>query len=365
MNKLPSMSFADPDYNKRAVVFIGATGSAKSTTLNMMYGRGDPAKAPFKEGEEMNPCTQLVQKRDLEEKVKNKTIQVIDTPGLNDEHDFELQVQVMRELSTIKTLSAAVLCVNYTQKETPEFKNTLNFYRRVLQPLFHERRVWILFTWMSSTTYRDYVYFNELDSRLAKFKLAMETNHKLHFAAYEFAGRLSRMDQERTVVLEKYRNMTKPSTFVREESKQGPAFKKVQIWVAEESLIPLVERGEHEKNCNDIALATLFALDRLKTFVAINSPVKFLGDTFELPPAANSWRNNILRLLVVQEETTGNVVAVENEQRGLLVKEKTRLNTEISDAENLLTSENQNLTHLQGKRGKVMCCLGLPVVVKK
>ncbi len=130
------------------VLLIGSTGSGKSALGNFLL---NPArehiignKQTFRTSRSNKPethCVYCVCDREA-----NPTIQVIDTPGLNegDCEDLAHMSDIVITLRRLQHVSACVLCVNFNANIDQQWKATAAYYSKLLRKLFESNIVIVM-----------------------------------------------------------------------------------------------------------------------------------------------------------------------------------------------------------------------------
>ena len=133
-----------------AILLIGSTGNGKSSLGNFLV---DPReeylfdKQFFKTAQTNLPETQSVSKLTFKDVASDKVFTVIDTPGLNESNsqDLEHMLQVIETLQEVSGILACVFVVKFNTKIDAQYKETVQYYRKLLPSLF-ERNVIIVMT---------------------------------------------------------------------------------------------------------------------------------------------------------------------------------------------------------------------------
>lgn len=124
-----------------AVLLIGSTGNGKSTLGNFMV---NPEKdhifgdlQTFKTAHTNKPETQVVQSAKVEIKASQKSLSVIDTPGIfeDEERDIEHMIHVIRALHTVGSIRAIILVVKFSSKIDIPYKASIKYYSKLLPGL--------------------------------------------------------------------------------------------------------------------------------------------------------------------------------------------------------------------------------------
>lgn len=131
------------------ILMIGSTGNGKSTLGNFLL---DPREEHisgnnqiFRTARTNMPETTIV--HCASEKKKRPSLQVIDTPGLNENafKDLLHMIHIVRKLKELQSVHACILCVKFDLKIDAQYKATVAYYRKLLPSLF-ERNVVIVMT---------------------------------------------------------------------------------------------------------------------------------------------------------------------------------------------------------------------------
>ena len=134
--------------NTKFVMMIGSTGNGKSTLGNFLlcparehcvYTYGNQTFA----GAVANlPLTQEVKMAtDL-----NRTICLMDTPGLNEnpKKDLEHMVAIIRCLKAAEKLTACILCVKFDSKIDMQYKETIEYYSKLFPGIFETNVILVM-----------------------------------------------------------------------------------------------------------------------------------------------------------------------------------------------------------------------------
>lgn len=121
------------------VLLIGSTGSGKSTLANFLLNpdrKHITIEQTFPTARSNRPQTQCVQCET--DNRSNPTIQVIDTPGLNEGvfEDLAHMRDIVRTLRGLHYVSACILCVRFNAKIDIQWKATVTYYKNLLPQLF-------------------------------------------------------------------------------------------------------------------------------------------------------------------------------------------------------------------------------------
>lgn len=127
-----------------AVLLVGSTGSGKSTLGNFLIDpdgsrSGSPA---FAVGEDNLPQTQHTEVATMTVKgegdVRERTLTIMDTPGLNESKDSDLQhmADLVEYLCKEKTIKACIFVVKFGSKIDQQYKDTIQYYSILLSSLF-------------------------------------------------------------------------------------------------------------------------------------------------------------------------------------------------------------------------------------
>ena len=132
-----------------AILLIGSTGNGKSTLGNFLIDPRDGVlldKQIFKMAQENLPETQNVKQVSFNDE-SGRVFKVIDTPGLNESnvHDLKHMIQIVDTLQKVDGVSACVFVVKFNSKIDAQYKETVQYYRKLLPSLF-ERNVIIVMT---------------------------------------------------------------------------------------------------------------------------------------------------------------------------------------------------------------------------
>ena len=131
------------------ILMIGSTGNGKSTLGNFLLDPRDEHISGnnqiFRTARTNMPETTIV--HCASEKKKRPSLQVIDTPGLNENafKDLSHMIHIVRKLKEVQSVSACILCVKFDSKIDAQYKATVAYYRKLLPSLF-ERNVVIVMT---------------------------------------------------------------------------------------------------------------------------------------------------------------------------------------------------------------------------
>lgn len=131
------------------ILMIGSTGNGKSTLGNFLLDPRDEHISGdnqiFRTARTNMPETTIVQC--ASEKKKRPSLQIIDTPGLNESafKDLSHMIHIVRKLKDLQSVHACILCVKFESKIDAQYKATVAYYRKLLPSLF-ERNVVIVMT---------------------------------------------------------------------------------------------------------------------------------------------------------------------------------------------------------------------------
>eukprot|EP01124_Arcella_intermedia_P029798 TRINITY_DN6388_c0_g1_i2.p1 TRINITY_DN6388_c0_g1~~TRINITY_DN6388_c0_g1_i2.p1 ORF type:complete len:504 (-),score=66.28 TRINITY_DN6388_c0_g1_i2:155-1666(-) len=160
--------------HEATVVLVGAQGHGKSTFANYLLNYG--IEEIFKTSTSMTACTKEVKKVALEYETPQKRVRltIVDTPGLNDEDDFQQMREVLTVLSALESVSAVILCMNHRQRNDINFQATISYYRQLLKPIFDQKSIILVCTQIDNDSYLDLKERNALpawvDERKANFR---------------------------------------------------------------------------------------------------------------------------------------------------------------------------------------------------
>lgn len=136
-----------------AVLLIGSTGNGKSTFGNYLLDPSEDhlfTKQTFKTAQNNLPETQTV--KECKKVVKHGEcdetfLTVIDTPGLNEDAERDLQhmIQIVEQLQGVHAIRACVFVVKFNSKIDSQYRATIQYYRKLLPSLF-EKNVTVVIT---------------------------------------------------------------------------------------------------------------------------------------------------------------------------------------------------------------------------
>jgi GTPase Era involved in 16S rRNA processing len=134
-----------------AILLIGSTGNGKSTLGNFLV---NPEKEhifgeqqTFKTARTNKPETQEVQSASLKvEKKQEKSLSVIDTPGIfeDEDKDIEHMVNIIRALHTVGSIRAIILVVKFSSKIDTPYKASVKYYSKLLPGLFETNLITVM-----------------------------------------------------------------------------------------------------------------------------------------------------------------------------------------------------------------------------
>ena len=136
-----------------AVLLIGSTGNGKSTLGNFIL---NPDKdhifgehQTFKTARTNKPETQEVESASFEvllEKHRGSTLSVIDTPGIfeDEDRDIEHMVNIIRALHKVGEIRACILVVKFSSKIDTPYKASIKYYSKLLQGVFETNLVVVM-----------------------------------------------------------------------------------------------------------------------------------------------------------------------------------------------------------------------------
>ena len=134
-----------------AILLIGSTGNGKSTLGNFLV---NPEKEhifgeqqTFKTARTNKPETQLVQSAHFKVgKIHQKSVSVIDTPGIFEDEDKDLEhmVNIIRALHTVGNIRAIILVVKFSSKIDTPYKASVKYYSKLLPGLFETNLITVM-----------------------------------------------------------------------------------------------------------------------------------------------------------------------------------------------------------------------------
>ncbi len=136
-----------------AILLIGSTGNGKSTLGNFLI---NPEKdhifgeqQTFKTARTNKPETQLVLSADFKvelEEVIHRSVSVIDTPGIfeDEDKDIEHMVNIIRALHDVGSIRAIILVVKFSSEINTPYKASIRYYSKLLPCLFETNLVIVM-----------------------------------------------------------------------------------------------------------------------------------------------------------------------------------------------------------------------------
>lgn len=132
-----------------AVLLIGSTGNGKSTLGNFLLNPDiqKPGGKFFKVAKDNLPQTKLTEHKTTAVKIRKdeppKDLIVIDTPGLNESkvHDLRHMIDLIEKLQAVKGIKACIFVVKFSTKIDEQYKNTIEYYAKLLPSLFDKNIV--------------------------------------------------------------------------------------------------------------------------------------------------------------------------------------------------------------------------------
>lgn len=136
-----------------AILLIGSTGNGKSTLGNFLI---NPEKdhifgeqQTFKTARTNKPETQLVLSADFKvelEEVIHRSVSVIDTPGIfeDEDKDIEHMVNIIRALHDVGSIRAIILVVKFSSKIDTPYKASVKYYSKLLPGLFETNLIIVM-----------------------------------------------------------------------------------------------------------------------------------------------------------------------------------------------------------------------------
>eukprot|EP00732_Lithocolla_globosa_P000508 Lithocolla_globosa_v1_NODE_161_length_5591_cov_403.883192.p2 type:complete len:582 gc:universal NODE_161_length_5591_cov_403.883192:1815-70(-) len=144
------------------ILLVGSSGQGKSTFGNFLANEPTTQfkKELFKEGDDMDSCTAECEMIRLyfhdSEEEGCLELNIIDTPGLNDT-DPKKEVSNMSAIasliSELGTLTCAIVCSSFDSKANTQYRDTIRYYSRLLDPLVQRDRVIVVGTKLDEDTY--------------------------------------------------------------------------------------------------------------------------------------------------------------------------------------------------------------------
>ena len=131
------------------LLLIGSTGMGKSTLGNYLIDPSEEHTNPglrqtFKTAESNQPETKHIQVASVK---AYKNMKVMDTPGLNDDHQFDIyhMAMLVGKLQQFQRITSCAIVIKFQTKIDAQFCSTIRYYSKLLPQLF-ENNVFIVMT---------------------------------------------------------------------------------------------------------------------------------------------------------------------------------------------------------------------------
>ena len=92
----------------------------------------------FRTARDNKPETQSVSTQVTREQSGKRAVRIIDTPGLNESatQDLSHMIDIVKALNSVESISACILCMKFESKIDSQYKDTVNYYKKLLPRLF-------------------------------------------------------------------------------------------------------------------------------------------------------------------------------------------------------------------------------------
>ena len=134
-----------------SILMIGSTGNGKSSLGNFLLNPSDEhilgRNTIFRTGRSNLPETQHVQyKQCAYDQDVSLSLQVIDTPGLNDRDakDLSHMIDLVETLNRLESIAACLFCIKFDTKIDAQYKYTAAYYKKLLPSLFEGNVIIVL-----------------------------------------------------------------------------------------------------------------------------------------------------------------------------------------------------------------------------
>lgn len=232
-------------------------------------------------------------------------------------------MNVAKGLKEIGDISAVILCLSWSTRADVNFTATVEYYRRLLAPVFLSRNIILICTKMSNDTYVDYVAAQKLEGIIEDRRKVTSKTLNIEVDICELVDSVI-PSSKREKVMKTWDEM-RGKTGKGKSAKDKPEKTKPSIWIS-----------------------SLLTRERLFRVVYAFSDVDIRAHKFPLPPTLETHRKAKLGMLTELSNELVKAVEVENKARGAVLEQVKNLEAALQQKADKLAMIHQNLQLFKG-----------------